>query len=381
MATLTYTLFYVFFGALLGAAVLLIFWLRDRQGLVRDVARLEVERDAAQIAVADQRSAFAQSQVQVREAFTSLARAALKENRDDFLSSTTSLLSPVKDAMSKIETQLATVDKAREGSYQSVSKELELLRGTQEQLRVQTEGLSRSLSSPNVRGAWGEVQLKRIVEVAGMLPHCDFVEKDTATSENGARQTPDLIVKLPGDARIVVDSKVPLTAYREAANATDASVREQALVSHTRQVRDHIKALGAKEYWKAFEPGVDFVVMFLPLEPLLTTAFDRDDSLFDLAAGLHVIPATPMTLLALLKAVSAGWRQQQLHENAEEIKHIGRELYERLGTMVEHLNDVRLHLERAAVQGPGRQLDEDDRRARGDGIAVEDDCKRRARVD
>jgi DNA recombination protein RmuC len=181
-----------------------------------------------------------------------------------------------------------------------------------------------------------------------MLAHCDFVEKPSGTGDDGARHTPDLIVRLPGDANIVIDSKVPIDAYLSATSARSDAERDDLLARHGRQVRDHVRALGAKEYWRSFEPAPEFVVMFLPLEPLLATAFERDETLFEQAASLRVIPATPMTLLALLKAVASGWQQQALAWNAEEIQNLGRELYDRLATMVEHLEAVGRNIKQAA---------------------------------
>jgi DNA recombination protein RmuC len=254
----------------------------------------------------------------------------------------------VRETLARVQSQLAQVDNAREGSYREVRSELGSLRDSQELLRKAADDLTRSLRSPNVRGKWGEVQLKRIVELAGMIEHCDFVEKETATTENGSRQQPDLIVKLPGEATIVIDSKVPIDAYLAATGAKDESVRDGHLAAHVRQTRDHIRTLGAKEYWKQFQPSPEFVVMFLPLEPLLQAAFEQDDSLLEYASSVGVVPATPMTLLGLLKAIASGWKQQQLAKNAEEIQQIGRDLYDRLSTMVEHLENVGRNIKQAA---------------------------------
>jgi DNA recombination protein RmuC len=338
--------FLIALGAL-STAIVLVLWARDRQTLVGEVARLEAERNGAARAVDEQRLALATTQGQLREAFAALSRSALEENRGDFVRHAKLLLDPMQATLVRVQTQLAEVDKARQGSFQAVSTQLDLLDRAQGQLRAATEGLSRSLGSPNVRGMWGEIQLRRIVELAGMLDQCDFMEKEAAISENGGRQVPDLIIKLPGHATIVVDAKVPIDAYRLAANADTPASREQHLATHTRQVREHIRALGAKEYWKQFQPSPNFVVMFLPLDPLFQAAFERDGSLFDLAAKHRVIPATPMTLLGLLKAVDAGWKQEQLAKNAEEIQQLGRELYERLSTMTEHLEGVGRNLRQA----------------------------------
>ena len=339
---------YLLVGTALGAAAVLALWMRDRQTLVRDTARLEAERDAAVRSDALRRSELADRDSQLQNAFSALSRAALKENREDFLGNAESLLAPVKATLDEVRHHLTEVDKAREGSFRAVASELNLLRDAQAQLRASADGLTRSLGSPNVRGTWGEIQLRRIVELSGMLAQCDFEEKVASESEAGTRRTPDLIVKLPGDATIVVDAKVPIQAYRAAVNATDDTKRTECLDVHTRQVREHMKALGAKEYWKQFQPAPNFVVMFLPLEPLLTAAFERDPSLFDLAAGLRVIPATPMTLLALLKTIAYGWKQQEIATNAEEVQQLGRQLYERLAVMVEHLEAVGRNLKQAA---------------------------------
>ncbi|MEO7189775.1 MAG: DNA recombination protein RmuC [Vicinamibacterales bacterium] len=335
-------------GGLLGAAALAILWLRDRQTLVQNIARLQAERDAAAGSADQQRALLTQTQAQVRDTFAALSREALKENRSDFATSADALFTPVLQTLEKVRAQLSEVDKAREGSFRAVASQLQSLVLTQEQLRATTEGLSRSLRSPNVRGKWGEVQLRRILELAGMLEQCDFVEKESSTTAEGTRQTPDLLIKLPGGSTIVVDSKVPIDAYLASCNARTDAERIELLMSHARQVRDHVRALGAKEYWRQFKPGPEFVVMFMPLEPLLSTAFEHDGSLLEQAANLRVIPATPMTLLALLKAVAYGWQQQVVARNTDEIQELGRELYERLAKMMEHLEGVGRNIGQAA---------------------------------
>jgi DNA recombination protein RmuC len=254
----------------------------------------------------------------------------------------------VRDTLERVQTQLVEVDRNREGSFRAVTAQLGSLTQTQEQLRAAADGLARSLRSPNIRGRWGEVQLKRIVELAGMLEQCDFVEKVTATSDDAGRQTPDLIVRLPNELSIVVDAKVPIDAYLHATNAKSEPERAEHLAAHARQVRDHIRLLGAKEYWRQFQPSPEFVIMFLPLEPLLSAAFEQDGTLLEQAASLRVIPATPMTLLAVLRAIAYGWQQQQLARNAEEIQLLGRDLYDRLATMVEHLEGVGRSIKLAA---------------------------------
>jgi len=335
-------------GAVIGGAVTLVAMLMRQTRLAADAARLGAELDAARQSLDEQRTVVAQTQAQLKDAFAGLSRDALKENRADFVQHAERLLQPVRETLAGVQTQLAQVDRAREGSYRAVQSELGILRDSQETLRQAAEDLTRSLRSPNVRGKWGEIQLKRIVELAGMIEHCDFVEKESATTESGSRQTPDLIVKLPNEATIVIDSKVPIDAYLTATNAKDDATRAAQLVAHARQVRDHIRTLGAKDYWKQFQPAPEFVVMYLPLEPLLQAAFEHDSTLLDLASSAGVILATPMTLLGLLKAVASGWKQQQLAKNAEEIQQIGRDLYDRLSTMIDHLENVGRNIKLAA---------------------------------
>jgi DNA recombination protein RmuC len=335
-------------GALVGGALVAIVFLVRQMRLAAEAARLGAELEAAERALDDQRALVSQTQIQLREAFGSLSKDALKENRADFVQHAENLLKPVRETLARVQSQLAQVDTAREGSYREVRSELSILRESQDRLRRAADDLTQSLRSPNVRGKWGEIQLRRIVELAGMVEHCDFVEKETATAENGGRQQPDLVVKLPGEATIVIDSKVPIDAYLAAANAKDATARDTQLAAHVRQMRDHIRTLGAKEYWKPFQPAPEFVVMFLPLEPLLQAAFEQDGSLLEYASSLGVVPATPMTLLGLLKAIASGWKQQQLAKNAEEIQQIGRDLYDRLATMVEHLEGVGRNIKQAA---------------------------------
>jgi len=334
-------------GAILGAAVVAVGLVLRQARMAAEAARLGAELAAARQTADEQRALLVASQTQVREAFAALSKDALRENRVDFLQNAEALFQPVRETLDRVRAQMTDVDKAREGSFQAVTTELRSLARAQEQLRSTAEELSRSLRSPNVRGRWGEIQLKRIVELAGMLEQCDFIEKPTSTAD-GARQQPDLIVRLPGQGTLVVDAKVPIDAYLSATTVRSEDERQELLGAHARQVRDHIRALGSKEYWRQFQPAPEFVVMFLPLEPLLSAAFERDGTLLDQSASLRVIPATPMTLLALLRAVAFGWQQQAVARNAEEIQSLGRELYERLATMVDHLEKVGRNIKSAA---------------------------------
>ena len=335
-------------GLLAGAMPFVVLWLRERQQHTADLARLIAERDATVRSLEDQRRQLADSQAQLRDAFSALSRSALKENRDEFLLHADTILKPVRETLDRVQTQLVEVDRNREGSFRAVTAQLGSLTQTQDQLRAAADGLAQSLRSPNVRGRWGEIQLKRIVELAGMMEQCDFYEKETVVSDEAGRQTPDLIVRLPNELSIVIDAKVPIDAYLAATNAKTDAERQELLAAHARQVRDHIRVLGGKEYWKQFQPSPEFVVMFLPIEPLLAAAFEQDGGLLEQAASLRVIPATPMTLLAVLRSIAFGWQQQQVARNAEEIQLLGRDLYDRLATMVTHLDEVGRHLKLAA---------------------------------
>lgn len=335
-------------GVALGAAAASVWFLAKRQHTIAELARVTAELDAQRRTTSEQRLMLEDSHSRLRDAFAALSQDALRDNRADFLQRAETLLTPVRDTLDKVRTQVATADRDREGSFRAVASQLSGLAQSQEELRRTTEGLSQALRSPNARGKWGEVQLRRIVEMAGMLEHCDFDEQVHTTNEDGGRQAPDMVVRLPGGASVVLDSKVPVDAYLRAANATDATERSRHLDAHARQVREHVKALGGKAYWTQFQPAPEFVVMFLPLEPLLAAAFERDETLLELATSMRVVPATPMTLVAILRAVAFGWKQQHLAENAEAIQQIGRDLYDRLATMVDHLSSVGANLKQAA---------------------------------
>src|SRR6185503_2920920 len=286
-------------GLIVGGALVAVKMSARVTHLSSDRARLEAELQSAEI----QKGLLAQSQAQLRETFGSLSRDALLENRQDFLRNAEALLAPVRDSLGKVQDRLVTVDKEREGSYRAVANQLTELSGAHKELRDAAEGLSRSLRNPNARGKWGEFQLRRVVELAGMVSYCDFEEKPSVTTDEG-RFSPDMVVRLPGEGTIVVDAKVPIDGYLAAAEARTDAERDAKLSAHLRQVKDHVRALAKKEYWKLYPNSPQFVVMFVPLEPLFAAAIEQDATLLDQAAGLKVIPASPLTLLALLKTVA-----------------------------------------------------------------------------
>ena len=305
-------------------------------------------------------------QDQLRESFQALAAVTLKSSTDEFIKLADqkignvhkeaaidltrrqqelgALVAPIKDTLLQVDAKLKEVDKNRVDDSASMRTMLSLVGQTQQQLQQETQNLVRALRSPGVRGRWGEVQLRKVVELAGMMEHCDFDEQPTIFTESG-RMRPDMIINLPGGRSIVVDAKAPLDAFLDAQAAADDGIRSGKLADHVRQVKDHVAKLGAKAYWDQFPASPEMVVLFLPAEAIYMAALEQDALLIDYGVTRNVIIASPLTLIALLRAAAFGWKQERLTINAEEISRLGRSLHESVATMAEHLEDLRRRMD------------------------------------
>ena len=322
------------------------------------LARSEADLAAERAAATERQAAWEESRRQLAGEFAELSARALEHNTTQFLEladarlqatrkeatgeldqrrqAIEQLLTPLREQLGRYEQGLRLLELERQRAYTGLSDAVQHLSDSQERLQAETRNLVTALRAPATRGRWGEMQLRRVVEMAGMLEHCDFDEQVTATGDEG-RMRPDMVVHLPGARSVVVDAKVPLQAFLEAVEATDEDQRRSHLVAHARQLRSHVDALAKKGYWQQFDRSPEFVVAFVPGDPLLAAAFEHDPTLLEHAMASHVVLATPTNLIALLRTVSASWQQEAVAENAREVQRIGRDLYKRLCTFGEHM--------------------------------------------
>lgn len=307
--------------------------------LLEDARGLERRLVEAETLLAAERGSLDQ---RVAAAIAASSADALRQNSDAFLGLAQTKLDayvqPLRESLGKVERQVTALESARQEAYGALSEGVRQLRADQERLRAETGNLVTALRAPHVRGRWGEIQLRRVVELAGMLPHCDFDEQPTSTDSEGRVLRPDVLVRLPGGKSVVIDAKAPLVAYLEAFREDiDDDRRRLHLAEHARHVRDHVQKLGQKAYWRQLPSTPEFVVMFLPDETFLRAAVEHDPALIEIAIANNVIPASPTNLIGLLRAVHYGWQQETIAESARQVSDLGRELYRRLATMGAHV--------------------------------------------
>ena len=316
--------------------VALCFWMMKKQELTKEQMAESFKALSFDVLEQNTKSFMNLANTQL-EKYNEGARTELAGRHKDI----ETVLDPIKAVMNQLKEEHREMEKRREGSYSALQKQIDMMLVSDREMRQETSQLVRALRSPNMRGSWGQLHLRRVVELAGLVNQCDFAEQFTATSnDTGKVIRPDLVVRLPGQRQIVVDSKTPLDAYLEAQESQDEHRQKAKLIEHAASLRKHIKDLSGKEYWKGIDLSPEYVILFLPAEAFFSAALQTDPTLIELGASLNVIVATPTTLIAILRAVAFGWKQEGLSKSAAEIAKLGGDLYDRLGLLCEYWNKV-----------------------------------------
>ncbi|MCY3804162.1 MAG: DNA recombination protein RmuC [Gammaproteobacteria bacterium] len=358
-------------GAALGTWLVHLRKRRALDALEAEVQRLRMQLELEKERHAEKLQSIEAVSLQLQQTFTSLSQQALQSNNENFLrlakeklsqyqiqaeaslekkeKAIETLLAPINEALKQTESQIRAIEKERKESYGSLTEHLKLINESQSELRTETQNLVQALRRPEVRGQWGELTLRRIAELAGMVNYCDFYEQQSG-EEDDRRMRPDMVVRMPDQRELIVDAKTPLDAYLSAVQTRDSKEREELLHRHARHVRERMRELASKAYWNQFSHSPDFIVLFIPGEQFLAAALELDPQLLEDALSNKVILATSTSIIALLRAVAFGWRQQSVAKNAEEIRTLGEELYKRLATFVEHLQKLGKNLDASVEQ-------------------------------
>ena len=344
--------------------VLIVYLWREQKinRLKAELIQSQANLESARKEIENSKVILNNAQSQFGSLFQSMASHALKQNSSEFLKlaqenlkqhqiqanselkqreqAVENLIKPIKEVMERTDKQIHAMEKERQNAYGSLTKHLESIAESHRMLQSETQNLVKALRRPEVRGQWGELSLKRLAELAGMVEHCDFSEQTQVRDDDGKGFRPDMIIRMPDEREVIVDAKTPLDAYLSAVESDDSQQQQHFLDRHAKNVRSRVRELTSKAYWNQFKNSPDFVVLFIPGEQFLSTALDHDPKLLEDALASKVILATPTSFIALLRAVAYGWRQQKLAQNAEVIREVGEELYNRIALFSEHLTKV-----------------------------------------